>query len=182
MEIINLVDKLPRHPTKQYAKRELSELKYLVIHHSGTAEGDAFSFAKYHVEARNWPGIGYDYVISKNGTIYKVNNLTTVNYHVGNANRESVGVCLVGNFEAEDPTDKQYLALSELAIVLCQEYKLEVKKHGDLMNTTCPGKNFELGKLFYYVANYNYEQLQKTIFSYKSILRELKQTINKINI
>jgi len=145
MQNTNIVNELPRHPTKQYAKRDVTELKYIAIHHSGTEGGDPQSFARYHIETRDWPGIGYDYVIMGNGTTYKTNNLTTVNYHVGSKNRETVGICLVGNFDQIKPTQAQYDALSELCRLLLQEYPwLEIKGHKDLQDDrTCPGKNFD---------------------------------------
>lgn len=144
--MINIVNDLPRHPTKKYATRDIKDLKYIAVHHSGTVEGTPKSFAEYHIKKNDWPGIGYHYVITKQGVVYKTNNITTISYHVGDYNRQAIGICLVGDFDKEKPTEAQYQALRELLQEL-SIYNLEIKGHKDFMNRTCPGKNFDFSQL-----------------------------------
>ena len=59
----------------------------------------------------------------------------------------SVGVCLAGNFDVGQPTDKQMASVKELCRWLCRKYGLDPRKkgvivgHRDLNDTACPGKN-----------------------------------------
>lgn len=173
MEIIDKVNRLPRHPTKKYATRELSELKYIVVHHSGTVSGTSESFAKYHIDTRDWPGIGYHYVIPKDGVIEKTNYNTTISYHVGEQNRESIGICLVGYFDIEEPTQEQYNSLAWLIKDLLKAYPiLEVKGHRAFKSTSCPGKNFDFS---YLNTLLRHEEKSK----YDMFLEELQALINK---
>jgi N-acetylmuramoyl-L-alanine amidase len=78
----------------------------IAIHHSLTKVGDAFAFARYHVSL-GWMGVGYQFVILKDGTIQWCHDLGVKSYHVGNSNRFALGICLVGDFRSEEPTDEQ---------------------------------------------------------------------------
>jgi N-acetylmuramoyl-L-alanine amidase len=78
----------------------------IAIHHSLTKVGDAFAFARYHVSL-GWMGIGYHFVILKDGTVQWCNDLGVKSYHVGNSNRFALGICLVGDFRSEEPTEEQ---------------------------------------------------------------------------
>jgi len=137
--IVNVVDKLPHHPRKHYARRQESDIKYIVIHHSGTKEGSPLSFARYHVEHRGWAGIGYHYVITKDGTIYKTNNITTVCYHARGGNRRGIGVCLVG---IEEFSEEQLISLDLLIEELLHALpgrKVIGHREVEGSRTSCPG-------------------------------------------
>lgn len=142
MRIIDIRDQLPRHPRRRYASRPLNAITHLVLHHSGTRGGTPESFARYHTWVCGWPGIGYHYVIAKDGTVYKTNALSTVSYHARGANLTSVGICLVGDFNRDEPTAEQLAALREL-IALLKDYfaSARVIYHRDVptSHTTCPG-------------------------------------------
>lgn len=88
---------LPVHTSKKYRNRS-GRWSLVTIHHSLTREGSAKAFARYHVEHNGWPGIGYHYVVNKDGTVEWCWNHDVKSYHVGTHNNICVGVCLVGNF------------------------------------------------------------------------------------
>lgn len=113
-KILDLRGKLPIHNWKKYSQRELADIKSVAIHHSMTTSGNAKSFANYHVNNNGWPGIGYTYVILKDGSIEWCWDMTIKSYHVGNSNKESLGVCLVGDLRKELPTNSQMASLTEL--------------------------------------------------------------------
>lgn len=135
MEIVDVVDKLPRHPEKEYKVRSVSVLRYAAVHHSLTkdleGDEDIYAFARYHVNHHGWPGLGYNYVIDTNGIIYKTNYLTTWCYHVGNYNRVSVGICLVGDFRDSNPTSQQRESLYKLLTHLRETYNVDIKGHSE---------------------------------------------------
>lgn len=128
MNIRSIQDELLTHASKQYQRRSLSEIKKIVIHHSGTHTGTPSSYANYHVTHHGWPGIGYHHVIQKDGTVYKCNNLTTVSYHVSGHNRQSVGICLTGDFRVEKPTKLQYNHTLQLTKKLLKTLSLSTKR------------------------------------------------------
>jgi uncharacterized protein YigE (DUF2233 family) len=114
MKMIDLRHSLPKHAWRRYPKRKKEEIEIIALHHSLTEEGSAEAFARYHVSKYGWPGIGYAYVIGKDGTVYICHDIETMTYHVGNSNRKSIGICLVGDFRTQKPTPAQYQAALEL--------------------------------------------------------------------
>lgn len=86
----------------------------IAIHHSATKSGSSAAFANYHVGSLGWPGVAYHFVILKDGTIEWNHNLGVKSYHVGNSNKFAVGICVVGDFRSEEPTDAQKASLFAL--------------------------------------------------------------------
>ena len=126
----------------KYRKRSMSGVKYIAVHHSATTSGTPSAFARYHVNERGWPGIGYHYVITKDGSIYLCNDLDTLCYNVSRRNSQVVGICLVGNFNKTPPTDEQYISLSWLIDCLKVTGAYKVKPHSYFRKTSCPGTLF----------------------------------------
>ena len=142
-KIINVVSDLMHHVVKSYSMRSVSNIVLGVIHHSASVLSSLDQIVDYHVNGHDWPGIGYHYVIDKNGSCYQTQPLNTVSYHCKGQNTRSIGICLLGNFEKEKPTFKQLAALYLLMLDI--KYKLPNIKyypHYTFRNTLCPGKNF----------------------------------------
>lgn len=114
MNIIDLRGKLPVHASKRYNSRKLADIRSIAIHHSLTTQGSAEAFARYHVTTNGWPGIGYAYVVGRDGAVYQCWDHVIVSYHVGNSNRHALGICMVGDFRTQRPTAEQYAATLEL--------------------------------------------------------------------
>lgn len=149
MQIKDITDSLPRHLSKRYSKRRLEAITHIVVHHSATASGTPEAFARYHVYTLGWPGIGYHYVIGRDGTVHKCHPASVVSYHASGANRYSIGVCLVGNFDAQRPSEEQRTALVELLRELVGAYQIpaaNVIGHRDVPGTrkSCPGRNVDM--------------------------------------
>ena len=133
----------------EYEERPVTDA--LVIHHTGFPDVDKDSTAaeihKFHQEERKWAGIGYHYLIRKDGMIEQGRRPDMVGAHAYGHNKNSLGICLAGNFNLAKPTGAQMASLCQLAAWLCQEYKLNPLKRGvivghrDLNDTDCPGKN-----------------------------------------
>ena len=133
----------------EYEKRPSTEM--IVIHHAGFPEGDKDSSAqelhKFHQETNGWAGIGYHYVIRKDGTIEQGRKPKAVGAHAYQHNKNSIGICVAGNFEVAKPQAAQIDSLKLLTAWLCQKYKLDpmgkgvIVGHRDLNDTTCPGDN-----------------------------------------
>ncbi len=112
----DLVDSLLKHPSKRYATRSLAAITHIAIHHSGDPhEFTPAAIARYHVNTRGWPGIGYHFYIASDGVIYQTNRLETVSYHVGDNNSYAVGVAFNGDFNDDRlPTEAQLLSGGKL--------------------------------------------------------------------
>ncbi|MCK4913086.1 MAG: N-acetylmuramoyl-L-alanine amidase [Planctomycetes bacterium] len=136
----------------------------IVIHHSGTKNGNSAIFDKWHREGNHWEGVGYDFVIG-NGTDSRDGQVEVTfrwrkqktGAHCGGtpgnwANREAVGICLVGNFNNTVPTSRQMQSLAALINFLHSDYgipKNRIYGHGTTpgCNTDCPGRNFPMAEL-----------------------------------
>lgn len=148
----------------EYEKRPTTEV--IVIHHAGFPDGDKDSSAeeihKFHQEVNGWAGIGYHYVIRKDGTIEQGRKPLAVGAHAYQHNKNSVGICVAGNFELVKVPSVQMDSLKLLTAWLCQKYKLNPMKkgvivgHRDLNDTACPGENLykKLGEIRRYCRDF----------------------------
>jgi len=148
VKIWDKVEQLARHASKQYAKRSVSAINKIIVHHSGTTSGSAEAYARYHVQNLNWPGIGYHFAIEKSGQIKQTNDLDTVSYHASGQNTGSVGIVMTGNFDIQKPTEAQEKSLAQLINHLRRTLgrNLPVHGHRDFSFKSCPGKNVDLKK------------------------------------
>lgn len=151
VKVIDKVDSLQKHPSKTYPTRNLDSVRYIVVHHSASKTHKAEDFARWHVEQRNWAGIGYHEVIEKDGTVCLANRYETRSNHVKNNNTASIGICLSGNFEEEEPTKAQLKSLDSRIKHIRRQFaqKLEVKGHRDLQTSTACCGDF----LYNYIKN-----------------------------
>jgi LysM repeat protein len=136
---------------------ETERWKYIIIHHSATDEGDAFSFYNMHLRRGFWNGLGYQFVID-NGTLGKEDGQIEISPRwlkqqkgahckADDMNDIGIGICLVGNFSKERASDKQLDSLAYLVDILMKHYKIPRKNimgHGQVpgASTECPGLRF----------------------------------------
>lgn len=119
----------------------------IVIHHVGIPDGDTSAAAIHRAHLANgWAGIGYHYVIRKDGTIERGRPLATVGAHSQSQNYHTVGINVTGNFQKEIPTKAQIHSLEDLLFWLCKTYNLQpgpktIVGHRDENSTECPGEN-----------------------------------------
>ena len=136
----------------------------IVIHHSATTSGNAAIFDRWHREQNHWNGVGYDFVIgngSESGdgqvevTYRWQQQLVGAHCRTPNnwANEHAIGICLVGDFSQERPTDAQMKSLVQLVQFLRQRYSIAryaVYGHQDTPGariTACPGRLFPWDEL-----------------------------------
>ncbi|WP_196592531.1 peptidoglycan recognition protein family protein [Pectinatus sottacetonis] len=125
-----------------------TETNMIILHHIGDTNRDvsAAEIHQWHL-ARGWAGIGYHYVIRKDGTIERGRPRDTIGAHCYGHNETSVGINIVGDFERFFPTQPQLASAIQLTAFLCQFYRLSpsdniIFGHKDFNQTLCPGKNF----------------------------------------
>ena len=120
----------------------------IVIHHTGNSVDDDLSAEQIHAshKAQGWVGIGYHFVVRKDGTVELGRPDWTVGAHASGFNSKSIGIHVCGNFDMAEPTEAQINALPMLIADICDAYGLIasadiVVGHRDLMATACPGNN-----------------------------------------
>jgi hypothetical protein len=118
MKIIDIRHSIRKHPIKQPDTRKMSDIRTIVVHHSLTKTGSAEAYADYHIGTNGWSRMGYTYVVEQNGDVKFCADHTVVTPHVGNHNKESLGICLTGDFREQRPTLEQYKSLMELLVTL----------------------------------------------------------------
>lgn len=140
VQITDITNQLPKGSGAAYSSRQLSDIKIIVIHHSATTSGDPWAYAKYQVEQKGWPGIGYHFVIQPDGKVYQTNQLTTISYQATGVNAQSIGICMTGNFDTTTPPPAQYGALISLLRHLRDLIgQVPIKGHREIKSTSCPG-------------------------------------------
>lgn len=128
----------------------------IVIHHSGGAIGSAETLTQQH-NARGFKGLGYHFVISNgqgapDGQIFVGyrwrDQLPGVHVSGSKAeqyNRQTIGICLVGDGERREFTAAQVARLAELVTELQRKFNIPdraVVLHRDVAPTASPGRLF----------------------------------------
>ncbi|SFR16834.1 N-acetylmuramoyl-L-alanine amidase [Desulfoscipio geothermicus] len=116
----------------------------IIIHHSASqGDEDAATIHRWHLD-RGWSGCGYHFIVRKSGEIQRGRPERMVGAHAGRqGNWNSIGICVVGNFNIERPTKEQLDSLVWLIGHLEDKYgQLKVIGHRDVMATDCPGNLF----------------------------------------
>lgn len=136
--------------------------KYIVVHNSGTRQGNAKIFDRYHKNVRKMRnGLAYHFVIgngssSGDGEI-EIGSRWTRQINGGHVasdylNNIALGICFVGDFNRDVPTEAQRDSLEELIDYLKKRLrtKVDVKAHRDInpKPTDCPGKRFPVKWLY----------------------------------
>lgn len=131
--------------------------KYIVIHHSASPSGNAKVFDRAH-RARGYDELGYHFVITNGnggadgnvevGGRWRIQKWGS---HTGRTpgneyNNYGIGICLVGNFDSQMPSDSQLDALADLAGFLMKRFDIPSESiigHRDApgQSTACPGGN-----------------------------------------
>lgn len=147
MNIIDLTGLLPRHPTKLYYKRPIEAIRRIVVHHTaGPATQSPLDLARYHIDVKGWPGIGYHMLVDAAGLIYKTLSAATIAACVEKGNTPSYCICMIGNFTAAPPPAAQWRAAVWVARLCVLAYDAEdgIVGHGELMATACPGAKVDM--------------------------------------
>lgn len=130
--------------------RPWNQLKYLVIHHTVTKhEATPDDIALLH-KARGWAGIGYHFVITKDGMVHYVGDISTARANVLNKNEQVIGITMVGDFTKHLPSDDQIRSAHDLCKFFLTETPSlptltswdQLVGHKDLQATACPGTSW----------------------------------------
>ncbi|MDO8670675.1 MAG: peptidoglycan recognition family protein [Dehalococcoidia bacterium] len=120
----------------------------MAAHHEGVDNADYTTpqtIDAYH-KSLGWPGIGYAFVVNRDGYVYYCGDIGTMRYHAGENNPSTVGICLTGDFTKYWPLPTQ-LAGAKRAIAFVRQLlgrQVPVLGHRELpgMATECPGNSW----------------------------------------
>jgi hypothetical protein len=129
----------------------------IVIHHIGAPSGDAESIHKLH-QSFGWDGLGYHFVIGngnqmEDGVVHvgyrwdrQLPGVHTAGPDADWYNRQTIGICLVGNGQRRPFTSKQNRAVASLVQALQRELDLPADRvwlHRDVASGALgPGQHF----------------------------------------
>ncbi len=136
--------------------------QYIIIHNSGTRQGNARIFGNYHLNVRKMKnGLAYHFVIgngnsSGDGEV-EIGSRWTRQINGGHVasdylNSIAIGICLVGDLNRDKPTAAQLAAIEELVDYLRSRVgktkgkPAAVRGHKQInpRPTDCPGDRFDL--------------------------------------
>lgn len=131
--------------------------EFILIHHSLTKDGllEDFSAIKdYHIKVRKFVDIGYHWLIERVGNKWvaiKGRDEDKIGAHCkeNKMNYRSIGICVVGNFDKEEPPQEALEELTKLIVNIRKRHgKLIIDPHTKYAPyKSCPGKLFPIDKL-----------------------------------
>lgn len=118
-----------------------------IIHHAAARKCDAKTVHGWHLN-NGWSGIGYHFLVRKDGTIEEGRPIHTVGAHASGHNFDSIGICFEGDFQVETMGEAQKQAGKELVAWVKSTYGIgKVQRHKDVCSTSCPGANFPFNEI-----------------------------------
>jgi len=152
----SVIDAIRRAPVKR------RRWQFIVVHNSGTRQGNARAFDYYHRHVRRMQnGLAYHFVIGNgtstgNGQVEIGDRwrrqINGGHVHSDYLNNISLGICLVGDFNRDQPTRAQLESCEELIRYLRERCgktdsgEIPVRPHRDInpprWATDCPGDAF----------------------------------------
>jgi N-acetylmuramoyl-L-alanine amidase len=97
---------------------------------------------EYHIRTRGYKAIGYNYLVFPSGRVYEGRGFGKLGAHTLGHNTD-VGVCFVGNFQHQEPTEAALRAERKLRRRLrLHGVRLGKREpHRETFPTSCPGDN-----------------------------------------
>lgn len=142
----------------------MSRVQWIFVHTAAySGDAGATEIDAWH-RARGWAGIGYHFVVRRDGRVEPGRSLEHAGAHVAGCNSRSIGICCEGHGDYEPHTDAQRSALLELCRALMERYDVSADRvlgHrevntlidaglvGDFYRTgkTCPGELVEMEEI-----------------------------------
>jgi hypothetical protein len=122
------------------------------IHHTVTPTSDRMSpqarlrqIQAFHMFTNGWCDIGYNYLVSRDGRVWRGRGARTIGAHVASNNAGNVGISFLGTYTSTRPTAKQECNAARLLRRLHMDFpgislwRSDVKGHRQYGGTACPG-------------------------------------------
>lgn len=124
----------------------MRKIDKVILHCSATKEGEDYTVTdidRWHKE-KGWQGIGYHYVIYRDGSIHEGRTLDKIGAHCLHHNANTIGICYIGGLDKEgNPKDtrtkEQFEAMHRLVDSIMKIYPgCTVHGHNEFANKDCP--------------------------------------------
>ena len=152
-------------------KPSCTKAEHVIIHHSGIDNNNSSNTDQiriiytYHTESNGWDDIGYNFLIAADGTIFQgrdgqgvCEKDNTKGAHFCAKNNNTMGICLMGNYNAALPSFPMLNSLYQLITWKLNKESLTpygssafpvgttgqlpvIAGHRDGCSTECPGEN-----------------------------------------
>lgn len=122
------------------------------IHHTVTPTRDSISperrlrlIQAFHMNSNGWCDIGYNYLVSRDGRVWRGRGGNYLGAHASNANYMNVGIAFMGDHRTARATRHQLGQAARLIVRLRQRgypislNRRDIKGHREHGGTTCPG-------------------------------------------
>jgi N-acetyl-anhydromuramyl-L-alanine amidase AmpD len=148
--LVDLRWRIPVVPGREYAKRSLGNVRYIVVEHTATLEDvTPEQLAATHLE-QGKPAIACHFLVARDGTIYWTQPLEAVVHHalLSSINQSSIAVSLSGNFSGQAPDATQLTATAALLAWLVGIFGLDltaIRGRRELEDVPSPGAQWSSG-------------------------------------
>lgn len=127
----------------------------ITLHHTASVPGSRFdgslgdslrtvnTIQRNHMGNEGWGDIGYHLLIDASGRVIEGRDLRYQGAHAGgDANRNNIGICMLGDFQRGGPTPEAMASLERVLAELRREHSIRrdrVHGHREFKSTACPG-------------------------------------------
>lgn len=125
----------------------MRKITKIIVHCSATPEGRDYTVAdidRWHKQ-RGWKGIGYHFVIYRDGSVHPGRKIEEIGAHCAGQNADSIGICYIGGVATDGKTPKDTRTPAQKAALcgLINELKtrfpnVTVHGHREFANKACP--------------------------------------------
>ncbi len=159
--VVERSDWCPAGNCPKIANPSLTGVSHLIVHHSaGTNIANDWAAIvraiwDLHVNGNGWSDIGYNYLIDPEGVIYTGRGNDVLGAHFCARNSNTMGVCMIGNFQQAGPKEAALSSLVQLLTWKSHDRNLDplgsalhassglnlmnISGHRDGCATACPG-------------------------------------------
>ncbi len=147
----------------------------IILHHAEASHASVEDINQWHLE-RGWTGIGYNYYVRKDGTIWRGRPEWAVGAHAVGHNDKSIGICCEGAYMTETMPKAQFDALVGLVREEMAKYPgAKVLRHKDVNSTDCPGVNYPWKALLAALSPGKKEETALTYEQFKAFLQRYEK-------
>ena len=138
----------------------------LILHCSDTEDGPNLSWPaikRFHKEVNGWTDIGYHFGIERYGDGYVLlpgrdPRLPGAHCRAARKNYTSLGLCVVGKYDLDSPSEELYTMVAKGAAWICMAHGIDpsaIAGHCEYEPAkTCPGRRFNVREVQERVMDY----------------------------
>ena len=110
----------------------------IILHHAAVTKCSIEDVHAWHL-AKGWAGCGYQYLVRKDGSIYKGREENRQGAHAPAVNNCSIGICAEGDYTKEIMPEAQKQSIIWLIADIKTRHIIKwIKGHREVTATACP--------------------------------------------